>query len=144
MKPYSLDLRQRIVTAVVDKQLHPEEVAERFSVSRDTVERYVQRALTGALAPQTSPGRPRVIGPEHHQALRAQLEAHADATLAAHCQRWTATQGVEVSTATMSRAIKRLGWTRKKRRWQPASGTRRRDSTGVLRWPTSIPAASSS
>jgi transposase len=38
-----------------------------------------------------------------------------DATLAAHCGRWEAEQGVRVSVATMSRAIRRLGITLEKR-----------------------------
>ena len=43
-----------------------------------------------------------------------QLQAHDDARLEDPCRRWEQTQGVRVSTATMSRAIKRMGWTRKK------------------------------
>ncbi|MGH2639589.1 MAG: IS630 family transposase, partial [Rhabdochlamydiaceae bacterium] len=47
--------------------------------------------------------------------LLSQLDACPDATLAEHCQMWGTTQGVQVSSATMSRAIQRLGWTRKKK-----------------------------
>jgi transposase len=32
-----------------------------------------------------------------------------------HCQIWEQTSGVQVSTSTMSRAIRRVGWTRKKK-----------------------------
>lgn len=144
MKAYSLDLRHRIVAAVVDQQQHPHDVAARFSVSPDTVKRYVRLAHADDLQPKTSPGRPRAIGPEHDAALRAQLAAHDDATLAEHCQLWQEAQGVAVSQATMSRAIRRLGWTRKKRRWQPASGARRPVSSGGTRSRSSTPAAWSS
>ena len=43
-----------------------------------------------------------------------QLQAHDDATLEQHCDLWEQTHGERVSRWTMSRAIKRLGWTRKK------------------------------
>jgi hypothetical protein len=49
-------------------------------------------------------------------ALPDRLAGHADATLAEHCSWWREVSGWEVSTATMSRALTELGWTRKKRR----------------------------
>ena len=135
MKAYSLDLRERIVAAVVDQQLHPWVVAERFAVGLTTVKRYVRLAEADALTPKVPPGRSRTrrIRPEHDAALWAQLEAHDDATLAQHCQLWHTAHGIEVSTATMSRAITRLGWTRKKRRWQPPSEARPLVSPGATR-----------
>jgi transposase len=73
------------------------------------------------VAPKVIPGRPpKKVGPLQVE-LVAQLQAHDDLRLEEHCQLWEQTQGVQVSPATMSRAIKRLGWTRKKRRWQPAN-----------------------
>jgi len=47
--------------------------------------------------------------------LQPQLEAHPDATLEEHCRLWEAETGVKVSISTMSRAILRLRWTRKKK-----------------------------
>lgn len=38
-----------------------------------------------------------------------------DATLTEHCHLWEVTHGFPVSSATMSRAIKQLNWTRKKK-----------------------------
>ena len=43
-------------------------------------------------------------------------EAGPDATLEQHCSWWQERTGVGVSTATMSRAITALAWTRKKSR----------------------------
>jgi transposase len=57
-----------------------------------------------------------VIGPDHVPQLRAQVAAHADATLAEHCQQWAATTGVRMSPATMSRQFTKLGLPLKKRR----------------------------
>jgi transposase len=44
-----------------------------------------------------------------------QLRAQPDLTLEQHCQQWQTGQGVAVSVATLSRTLKRAGWTRKKR-----------------------------
>jgi transposase len=63
------------------------------------------------------------IPPAQHDDLVAQLQLHPTDTLAQHCQRWEAVHGVRVSLATMSRAIQRVGWTRKKGQWQPGNGT---------------------
>ena len=50
------------------------------------------------------------------EALPARLADCADATLEEHCAWWSEVAEVEVSTATMSRALARLDWPRKKRR----------------------------
>jgi|ThiBio_1000_plan_1041568.scaffolds.fasta_scaffold14305_2 transposase len=146
MKAYSLDLRERIVHAVVERECSPQEVAERFAVGLTTVKRYVQLAAVNALAPKPRPGRSRTrhIRPEHDAALWAQLEAHGDAILTEQCRLWHETQGVVVSEATMGRAIRRLGWTRKKRHWQPASGANPLDRTGAPSSPTTTRTTSSS
>ena len=124
MRPYSPYLRERIVRAV-DAGATQAAVAERFGVGRATVQRYVaQRRHQGSLVPRPLPGRAAQIGPVQMAALRAQLDATPDATLAEHCDRWAADQGVRVSVATMQRAIARLRWTRKKRRSAPLSRTR--------------------
>ena len=116
MRPYSLDLRERIVRAVDAGQAQAA-VAETFGVGRATVQRYVaQRRQRGSLAPRPFPGRAPRIGPTQAAVLQAQLDAAPDATLAEHCDRWAGGHGVRVSVATMQRAITRLGWTRKKTR----------------------------
>jgi transposase len=145
MKAYSTDLRERILAAV-DGGLSKRAAARLFGVSRSTIKRYArQRRATGSLAPQPRPaGPPPLIGPAQHDALRAQLAADPDATLAQHCATWEREQGAAVSVSTMHRAIARLGWTRKKRPSPPASGTRPSAPPGGRRSPRSIPPPSSS
>jgi len=114
MRPYPPDLRERILHAV-DQGKPRAEVIRVFGVSRASIKRYLkQRRETGSLLPKPIPGRP----PKKLGLLRAklqtQLEEYPDATLEEHCQRWEAQEGIKVSTATMSRAIQRLGWTRNK------------------------------
>jgi transposase len=99
------------------------EVAETFGVSLSTIKRYLRLEREGGgLAPKPSPGRPPKIGPEQHPHLEAQLREHDTATLSEHARMWEQRRGVRVSIFAMSRAIERLGWTRKKGRWAPQRG----------------------
>lgn len=116
MKPYSEDLRWRVVAAV-SSGMPREDVAMRFAVSVPTITRWLRlKRETGGLAPKPVPGPSAVKMKALEAALPARLADHADATLAAQCSWWQEATGVEVSTATMSRAIARLDWTRKKSR----------------------------
>lgn len=129
MKAYSDDLRERIVLAA-DHGMARRELVATFRVSLATIKRYLkQRRDSGHLHPKRRPGRPAQKGAALDAALTRQLTTYPDATLMAHCQHWAAATGVQVSTATMSRAIARLGWTRKKRRWVPPNGTNSSAST---------------
>jgi transposase len=115
MQAYSQDLRQRILYAV-DQGTPRTEITKIFAVSRSTIKRYLKlRRETGDIKPKVIPGRPAKKGAALLVGLQPQLNAHPDATLAEHCQLWEATQGIRVSSATMSRAIQRLNWTRKKK-----------------------------
>jgi transposase len=122
MPSYSLDLRLRVLAAV-DSGMARVDVVRTFQVSLATIKRYLkQRRETGDLTPRRPTGRPATKGPALAAGLAAQLGAFPDATLEDHCARWASATGMPVSTATMSRAITDLGWTRKKRRWVPPSG----------------------
>jgi transposase len=125
MKAYSQDLRERIVQAVAAGQ-PKRTVARTFSVSYATVSKYARLVASHAsLAPKRGGGRPSAIRPAQYPALVAQLEAASSATLAEHVATWEKNQGVRVTITAMFRAIRRVGWTFKKRRWQPASKTPR-------------------
>src|SRR5712692_7106090 len=62
--------------------------------------------------------------------LVAQLETHPDSTLQAHCQLWESTHGMWVDHTTMSRAIRRVGWRRRKKRWVPLNAMRKSGPPG--------------
>lgn len=111
---YSRDLRERLVKAVASG-LSVVEIARTMDVSVSSVHRWRRKAAAGAsMEPGTSPGGPRKVGPAEEDALRAQVAAHPDATLAEHCARWAADGHAEISRATMSRALARLGLPLKK------------------------------
>ncbi len=114
MRAHSQELRQQELRAVDEGQSRAE-IIERFHVSRATIKRYVkQRRETRNVQPRRIPGRPNVKGKALQAELRRQLEAHPGATLADHCQIWETEHGMQVSWATMSRAIRTVGWRRNK------------------------------
>lgn len=133
MKAYSQDLREKVLRAV-DQGYARGEIVRVFGVSLATIKRYhKQRRETGTVTPKTIPGRaPRKLA-QLQAELVPQLQAHDDFRLEDHCQLWEQTSGIKVSTATMSRAIKRLGWTRKKRRWLPLNAVKKSERSSVSR-----------
>ena len=133
MNAYSKDLRMRVLAAV-DRGGPYAEVARLFGVSLATIGRYVRRRReTGEVAPRPSPGRSARIckSAEERHALWRQLEESPEATLERHRELWEERGGVRVSVATMSRAVRRLGWTYKQRLWRPPSETRRPEAPGA-------------
>jgi transposase len=132
MNAYSLDLRLKVLDAI-DRGIPRREVVRTFGISMPTLERYLRRRRqTEEVAPKPSPGRTPSIcatSQERH-ALWKQLEENDEATLRRHCQLWEERGGARVSVATMSRAVRKLGWTFKKSRWRPPSETKRREAPG--------------
>ena len=116
MRPYSVDLRVRVIEAVQGGMARAE-VARVFAVSLPTIKRWLRRrGETGGLAPRPVRGPKAVKTAGLPAALPERLAARPDATLAEHCAWWREVSEREVSRATMSRAIAALGWTRKKSR----------------------------
>ena len=123
MNAYSKDLRVKVLDAV-GRGVPRKEVAELLGISLSTISRYVKLKASGRrIAPMPSPGRKAKIlaSPDHRRALWRQLEENDTATLEEHCKMFERERGVSVSVATMSRAVRKLGWTFKKDRWHPPS-----------------------
>jgi len=115
MNAISPDFRQRIINAVKVDKYTPEQASERFIISPASVYRFLeQHRNQGTLQLAERILAPRRITVEELPRLQRQLEAHNDATLEEHCQRWTEQTGVQVSVSTMHRALKRLSITFKK------------------------------
>lgn len=109
---YSRDLRERLLQAVTSGLA----VVEHHWRQRKHDGRYRRKVTAGqSLAPATSPGGPRKITGDEEDALRAQVAAFPDATLAEHGAHWAVAGHARVSCATMSRALRRLGLPLKKR-----------------------------
>ena len=111
----SRDVRERALAAV-DAGRSVADVAAGVRTDPSTVRRWRrQRDRTGSGAPRPRSGRPRLVRDADGAALLAQVAAMPDATLADHCARWAQDRGVRLGLSTMSRALRRLGVTLKKR-----------------------------
>jgi transposase len=123
MKPYSQDLREKVVRALEADETQ-EEVADRFSVSLSFVEKLWRRWRTtgNCAALPHAGGRQRALR-EHEAALRKQVAAQPDVTLAELCERLSAAGAPAVSVATMCAELQRLDLPRKKSRSTQASAT---------------------
>jgi transposase len=119
MKPYSKDLRLRVLAAV-DTGIPREEVVKTFSVSMPTIKRWLKRRReTGDVEPRAIPGRPSRMGAMLRGWLPKHLEANDDLTLEEHREAFEEEFGHNVSTSTIGRAIADLpdgGWPLKKSR----------------------------
>ena len=114
MKAYSTDLRERVLAAL-DSGMPRGEVIRLFQVSQGSITRWLRlRRSTGTLTPSRPSGRPRTMPPQQEQLLRLQLEVAPDAALATHAAQWNDDHRTSLSSWTIVRAIRRLGWSRKK------------------------------
>jgi transposase len=117
MKPYSKDLRIRVLDAV-DGGESREEVATTFSVSVPTIKRWLKRRReTGGVEAVPIPGRPPLKGALLEGWLPGHLHNNPDLTLEEHREAFEEEHpGTKVSASTVGRAIRRLpgGWPLKK------------------------------
>ena len=130
MKPYSKDLRMKILAAC-DRGMPRREVARIFGVSEPTIRRYLRlRRETDSVDPRPVPGPPARKGRALEESLPAQVGRNPDLTLEEHRELFEDEHGMEVSTATLSRAFKRLDLPLKKSPSRPQSATKRSAKAG--------------
>jgi transposase len=121
MEAYSQDLRKRIVQAVKTTG-NQTQVAITFQVSRSTVRRYLKlEEHDSELTPKKRPGRHSDIPVENHSRVTAFVETKNDLTLDELAQLYYQHYHLKLHKSTFCRLLGRLGWTRKKRVWQPPS-----------------------
>jgi putative transposase len=117
MRPYSCDLRQKIVSLYNQGEGSIRQLAHRFAVSPDFVQRLLkQQRETHSLAPKAYVGGPKPTLQQPHLQVLAQLvQADNDATLVQLATRLQQHTQLQVSASTISRALKKLAITRKKK-----------------------------
>ncbi len=119
------------ILAACDRGMPRREVARIFGVSEPTIRRYLRlRRETGGVDPRPVPGPPARKGGALEAALPAQVGRNPDLTLEEHRELFEDEHGTEVSTATVSRAFKRLGLPLKKSPSRPPSATKRSAKAG--------------
>jgi transposase len=114
MKSYSEDLRKKIVAAV-ERGMSKSETARLFGVSLSSVKRYVGMASSGeALAPKKRPGRAPKVDQSTKRLLDEDMKERPAATITERIRFLESVTGKRLSYSTIRRALKRLGWSRKK------------------------------
>ena len=121
LNAYSEDLRKKIVEAT-ERGTPNTEVARAFGVGLSSVKRYVATAREGrSLAPKRRPGSKPKLDERATKLLEADLEERPAAILPERREFLERVAGVRVSDSTVSRMLRRLGWSRKKDRWERLS-----------------------
>ena len=115
MKPYSQDLRCRVLASAETGKETQASIAVTYQVSLSTVEKWLRRKReTGqetALPPRR--GRSRTLR-DYAVFIRAEVKQQPDSTLAELCARLAAAKGVKVSPGMMCRELRHLDLRRKK------------------------------
>jgi transposase len=123
MNAHSEDLRKKIVEAL-GRGATKSEAARTFGVSRSSVKRYAKLANEGRpLAPKKRPGFKPKLDQAAWRLLEEDLKERPAATLRQRREFLRRLRGVSVSESTVSRTLRRLGWSRKKDRWQRENAT---------------------
>jgi transposase len=118
-KPYSYDLRQKVIQAIQLDGLKISEASVLFSISRNTIGLWLKRqAETGDFQalPNEPPGNGHKI--TDWEKFREFAKTHGDKTQVEMASLWSG----EISDRTISRALKKIGFTRKKRLMATGSG----------------------
>lgn len=111
-KAYSYDLRQKVIRAIKLDGMKKSEAAQVFQISRNTIDLWLRRqAKTGDYQPNsTRPHRTSDKITDWEKFARF-AKQHGDKTQAQMAALWQD----QISARTISRALRRLGLTRKKR-----------------------------
>lgn len=118
MDAYSEDLRQKIVQALQEQRMNKSEAARAFGVSLSSIKRYAKAVREGrSLSPGKAPGKRPLLDEKARRLLEADLEERPFAKLKDRREYLRKVAGVWVSESTLSRAIRKMGFGRKKGRW---------------------------
>src|ERR687894_91169 len=115
MKAYSLDLREKIVDAVLRRGMSKAQAARTFGVGATSVKRYVKLAEQGKpLSPGKAPGKKGELDGSGMRLLEEDLHSRPAVTYEKRADLLCELLGVRVSKSTICRMVARLGYTRKK------------------------------
>ncbi len=116
MKPYSLDLRQKIIDVYENEPISQRQLAKRFGVALSFIEKLLkQKRQTGSIAPKVRTEQtPTKLTTEQLAVLEQLVEDHNDATLVELAKLLEAKTGVRISRSTVDRMLKKLDLSVKK------------------------------
>jgi transposase len=123
MKAYSEDLRKKILEAV-DRGMPKSEAAKTFGVSRSSIKRYAAARREGRpLAPKKHPGSKPKLDERARKLLEADVEERPAVTLEDRRRFLEEITGISVSESTLSRLLRKMGFSPKDGAWVRASAT---------------------
>lgn len=123
MKAYSEDLRKKILQAV-DRGMPKSEAARTFGVSRSSIKRYAAARREGRpLTPKKHPGSKPKLDENARKLLEADVEERPAITLKDRCRFLEEMVGVSVSESTLSRLLRKMGFSPKEGVWVRQRGT---------------------
>jgi transposase len=123
MKAYSEDLRKRILQAV-DRGMPKSVAAKTFSVSRASVKRYAAARREGRpRAPRKHPGSKPKLDQRARRLLEADVQQRPAVTLKDRRRFLEEMVGVSVSESTLSRLLRKMGFSPKDGVWGRQRGT---------------------
>jgi transposase len=100
------------------------EAARAFGVSRSSVKRYAAARREGRpLAPKKHPGSKPKLDERARKILEADVEERPAITLKDRCRFLEEMVGVSVSESTLSRLLRKMGFSPKEGVWVPQRGT---------------------
>jgi transposase len=124
MKAYSEDLRKKVVEAVEHRGMGKSQAARSFGVSLSSVKRYVAKARQGSsLSPRKHPGPRPKIDEKARRLLEADVEERPALSLRERGHFLERVAGIRVSESTLSRLLRRMGFSPKEGRWVRLRGT---------------------
>ena len=117
MRPYSLDLRQKIVDRYHEGNVSQRQLARQFGVAVSFIETLLKRYReTGSVAPKIRTQQtPTKLNDQQLGVLEQLVEAQNDATLEELRERLEHKTGVGVSCSTVNRMLKKLNLSVKKK-----------------------------
>jgi transposase len=117
MKAYSEDLRKKILQAV-DRGMPKSEAARAFGVSRSSVKRYAAARREGRpLTPRKHPGSKPKLDERARKLLEADVEVRPATTLKDRGRFLEEMTGISVSESTLSRLLRKMGFSPKDGVW---------------------------
>jgi transposase len=117
MKAYSEDLRTKILEAV-DRGMPKSEAARAFGVSRSSVKRYAAARREGRpLTPRKHPGSKPKLDERARKLLEADVEVRPATTLKDRGRFLEEMTGISVSESTLSRLLRKMGFSPKDGVW---------------------------
>ena len=115
MKPYSVDLREKIVSTYQTGNISVRKLAANFGVAKSFVQKMLkQQKEEGHVNPGKQGTKKKAVLASSSSQLIELVAKYPDATLAEYCEYWLELYEQQVSSSMMCRELQKLKLTRKK------------------------------